>query len=211
MLHLAPSANAQPDRPSDPIARWSRIHRVTATIVVVIVCAIALVSFAGNVHENHFLADDAFISFRYARHLADGLGLVWNPGERVEGYTNFLWVALLAGGMLAGASPEVLSVILGIASGVALLGMLVAFGARRLGWRHPYVYGPVLALGVSRSFTAWCSSGLETRFHDVTCRGEGNPVLPAREGDEPRPPRTGMPWRLRSTKAGRWALGRFLS
>ena len=28
---------------------------------------------------------------RYARNLARGLGLVWNPGERIEGYTNFLW------------------------------------------------------------------------------------------------------------------------
>ncbi|MCA9582185.1 MAG: hypothetical protein KC416_10360, partial [Myxococcales bacterium] len=41
--------------------------------------------------------DDAFISFRYARHLAGGHGLVYNLGERVEGYTNFLWVVLAAG------------------------------------------------------------------------------------------------------------------
>lgn len=34
--------------------------------------------------------EDAFISFRYARNLVDGHGLVFNPGERVEGYTNFL-------------------------------------------------------------------------------------------------------------------------
>src|SRR5262245_49032609 len=41
--------------------------------------------------EAAWLADDAFISFRYARNWAEGQGLVWNPGERVEGYTNFLW------------------------------------------------------------------------------------------------------------------------
>jgi hypothetical protein len=40
--------------------------------------------------------DDAFISFRYAKNLASGLGFVFNPGERVEGYTNFLWVLILA-------------------------------------------------------------------------------------------------------------------
>ncbi len=39
--------------------------------------------------RNRFVQDDAFISFRYARHLVEGHGLVWNPGERVEGYTNF--------------------------------------------------------------------------------------------------------------------------
>lgn len=43
------------------------------------------------------LFDDAFISFRYARNLLEGHGLVWNVGERVEGYTNFLWTLLVAG------------------------------------------------------------------------------------------------------------------
>ena len=38
------------------------------------------------------LIDDAYISLRYAEFLVDGQGLVWNPGERVEGYTNLLWV-----------------------------------------------------------------------------------------------------------------------
>ncbi len=36
------------------------------------------------------LFDDAMISMRYAWHLANGHGLVWNPGEYVEGYSNFL-------------------------------------------------------------------------------------------------------------------------
>ena len=43
------------------------------------------------------LFDDAMISMTYARNLAQGLGPVWNPGERVEGYTNPLWVVFLAG------------------------------------------------------------------------------------------------------------------
>src|SRR3990172_1439759 len=48
--------------------------------------------------ERYFvLFDDAMISMRYARNLAEGYGLVWNPGgERVEGYTNPLWVVFMA-------------------------------------------------------------------------------------------------------------------
>jgi hypothetical protein len=42
------------------------------------------------------LDDDMMISMRYARNLAEGQGLVWNPGERVEGYTNFLWTIVMA-------------------------------------------------------------------------------------------------------------------
>ncbi len=40
--------------------------------------------------------DDAYISYRYARNLVNGNGLVYNPGERVEGYSNFLYVLLMA-------------------------------------------------------------------------------------------------------------------
>ncbi len=40
--------------------------------------------------------DDAYISLRYARNLSDGHGLVFNLGERVEGYTSFAWVVLLS-------------------------------------------------------------------------------------------------------------------
>ena len=42
-----------------------------------------------------WLTDDAMISMRYARNLANGIGLVWNPGERIEGFTNFLWTIFM--------------------------------------------------------------------------------------------------------------------
>lgn len=41
------------------------------------------------------IIDEAYISFRYARNWAEGYGPVFNHGERVEGYTNFLTVVLL--------------------------------------------------------------------------------------------------------------------
>jgi hypothetical protein len=44
----------------------------------------------------YILFDDAMISMRYAYNLAHGLGLVWNPGEYVEGFTNPLWVGYMA-------------------------------------------------------------------------------------------------------------------
>jgi arabinofuranosyltransferase len=44
------------------------------------------------------LPDDPMISMRYARNLAAGHGLVWNAGEQpVEGYSNLLWVLMMAG------------------------------------------------------------------------------------------------------------------
>ena len=50
--------------------------------------------------------DDAFISFRYARNLVDGQGLVFNPGEKVEGYSNFGWVLAFCGGAAPGRRPR---------------------------------------------------------------------------------------------------------
>ena len=54
-------------------------------------------SFVINGVRYFSLFDDAMISMRYARNLANGFGLVWNPGgPPVEGYTNPLWVLFMA-------------------------------------------------------------------------------------------------------------------
>ncbi len=52
------------------------------------------------------LFDDAMISMRYAKNWAHGEGLVWNPGERVEGYSNFGWTAVMAAVHLLGLSSS---------------------------------------------------------------------------------------------------------
>lgn len=66
-----------------------------------------------------FLSDDALISLRYADRFADGLGLTWTDGERVEGYTDLLWVLLTAGLHFLGLD------LIGAARGLAFLGCLV--------------------------------------------------------------------------------------
>lgn len=43
-----------------------------------------------------FVKDDAYISWRYAHNFVKGQGLVFNPGERLEGFTNFLWTIFLS-------------------------------------------------------------------------------------------------------------------
>jgi len=53
-----------------------------------------------------WLGDDPMISMRYARNLAQGHGLVYNPGEPVEGYTNFLWALCMAGAHLLPVSTS---------------------------------------------------------------------------------------------------------
>lgn len=60
-------------------------------------CFIYRTSFVIDGQRYFALFDDAMISMRYARNLAHGYGLVWNPGgARVEGYTNPLWTLYMA-------------------------------------------------------------------------------------------------------------------
>ena len=72
----------------------------------------------------NFTQDDAFISYRYVRNLVAGHGLVFNPGERVEGYTNFMWIILLAVFTRLGLDTILASKILGVTSGCIALVLL---------------------------------------------------------------------------------------
>ncbi len=118
-----------------------------------------------------FLTDDAFISFRYVRNLLAGHGLVFNPGEYVEGYTNFLWVLELAALWgLFGVRPEHAAPWLSVAYTGGTLAALWWWLARAP-TRHDRGFLAWLALGLlcsSATFAVWTSGGgLETR--QFTC------------------------------------------
>src|SRR5688572_19988959 len=74
------------------LLRWLR--RELPALSVVTLGAVVLLVHADRYMP--FFADDSFISMRYAERLLEGKGLTWNDGERVEGYSNFLWVLAVA-------------------------------------------------------------------------------------------------------------------
>ena len=112
-----------------------------------------------------FVNDDAYISFRYARNLAEHGQLVFNLGERVEGFTNFLWTVLLAGGVALGISPVVLSRFLGVAFAVGTLSLTVRIGLR-LDSERPMPGQAIAPIGLAAlgAFACWCTGGLETQL-----------------------------------------------
>jgi arabinofuranosyltransferase len=68
--------------------------RVPYIVFVLVGSAVAAVMWPSRLS---YPIDDTFITFRYAENLANGFGLVWNAGgPPTEGYTNFLYVLLLA-------------------------------------------------------------------------------------------------------------------
>jgi arabinofuranosyltransferase len=86
-----------------------------APLAAALVAAAHAASFLG-----HGPCDDDFITYRYARNFVEGHGLVFNLGERVEGFSAPGWMFLVAAGLRLGIDPEVFSVALSIFScGVA--------------------------------------------------------------------------------------------
>jgi len=112
--------------------------------------------------------DDTFICFRYAANWLAGDGLVFNPGERVEGYSDFLWVALSAG-LLALGIPALVGVkVVGLASAVGLAVATWALGLRLFADRPGGAGAAALAGGLlclNTSVAFWSQAGLETVFY----------------------------------------------
>lgn len=132
-------------------------------VAVALLCAVVAIAAAWQSRRYDFLSDDAFISFRYAVNLAAGDGLVFNPGDRVEGYTNLLYVLLLAGLARCGADPVGAGRAIGILS-TAMLALL-AFGVVvRPGRRDAYAFGAIAAaaLLLNPFLAIWIGGGLET-------------------------------------------------
>jgi arabinofuranosyltransferase len=116
--------------------------------------------------------EDAFIDFRVVQHLLAGNGPVYNLGERVEAYTNPLWVAILAllsaplRPFLGERIPiEWIAFVLGLAGTVSGL-LLAELGALRLARAQGRSGRPLplgaLAVAALPPMWSFATSGLET-------------------------------------------------
>jgi len=112
----------------------------------------------------NYLADDAYIYFRYAQNWADGHGPIWNVGEDpVEGYTGILWLLpLTAAGKLGLDVPEAARY-LGFALAVGCLAALYPLNAALPGGLErplaPVIAG--LGLAAASPFATWTWAGME--------------------------------------------------
>ncbi len=107
--------------------------------------------------------DDAYISLRYARNLVSGAGLVYNPGEFVQGYTNFLWVMIMAAVLALGLPAVPTLCALGGLAGAAVLVLTALWSFRRVapGLQISAGVAPVLLVS-NLGLVVWSLRGLET-------------------------------------------------
>jgi len=123
-------------------------------------------------HYMGYVKDDTFISMRYARNLALGHGLVFNYGDRLEGYTNFLWVLLTVPSYWLGVDPlhwvKAMSCLFG------QLGIIVSWAIARhftdgrsvlIPWSAAALYA------ASPTVILWSVAGLEPTLVAVLCGG----------------------------------------
>lgn len=109
-----------------------------------------------------WMLDDAFIYLRYAQNWVEGHGPNYNVGERCEGYSSFLWIALLAAGHALGGDLVVL------ARAASIVPALIAFVLVQQAWR--WIPGlsrntaamAAMLLAGHAAFVPWAISGMET-------------------------------------------------
>lgn len=147
-----------------------RLIKQIAWLDVILLAASVGVLLYGCLYWRGLWADDAFISFRFARNLADGFGPVYNPGERIEGYTSPLWVFGMAGAIKSGIDPAWLARRVGVGSAIGLLVLLyrslVQVGV--LGW------GAALTTFLLSSCIlvhTWTMAGMETLLYSLILFG----------------------------------------
>ncbi len=153
---------------------------------------LGLLVFGAGVWALHgFLVDDAYIGLRYVRQALRGQGWVYNVGERVEGYSNFLWLVLLLPVVGAGVDGVLAAKVLGIAAGAGALAAGWALARRLLqeedlpeGWAG---WAAVL-LGCNPAFAAWAVGGLEAPLFALLV------ALAALRLGEERQRGSGFPW-----------------
>lgn len=142
-----------------PQAAWWRV--LVGSKQMVYALAIILI-FLGHTLYLSVVAEDAFITYRFARHLAAGYGLVWNIGEGpVEGYTNFLWLLLSALLLKAGLDVLLFTQLFGILASLVTLVYTYRFAQTILNLSAGHALLPCLFLAASGPFATWAASGME--------------------------------------------------
>jgi hypothetical protein len=93
-----------------------------------------------------YAAEDAYITFRYARNLAHGFGWVYNPGERVFGFSSPLWTAWMALGFRLEVPPVLWARITTLIAEIFLLVAVVALLRRHASQAAAWCFALFFAL-----------------------------------------------------------------
>jgi arabinofuranosyltransferase len=147
-------------RSDNPILRGAAISPLSTWACLLVSIAIILA------YSWYFLpqsSDHAMIAYRYSERLLNGHGLTWNDGEFVEGYSNLLWVLIVAAGGLVQPDLVLVGWVVGLTANACVLVALFWTFRRTPGGAAPFaVVSGLLVLSLSSAFVHWGVGGLET-------------------------------------------------
>ncbi len=125
------------------------------TIRIVIISLLLILMFTAI--RNAWISDDAYISFRTVFMFTEGHGLTFNIDERVQTFTNPLWVLLLSGFYFFTDEAFVTSLSLSIVCTAICVWLLAA----KTGNWKPACIIALISLMLSKAFVDYSTSGLE--------------------------------------------------
>src|SRR3982751_1681950 len=109
-----------------------------------------------------FVADDSFISFRYVARLLEGKGLTWTEGRPVEGYSNLLWILVLAGATkLVHGELWVIAGCINYLCSLGSLWLLLKMVAKMTGNNRTALAWSTALFSLSAPVAIWINGGLE--------------------------------------------------
>ena len=199
--------------PAEIFFPWNRVvgHALLFGLILALFLAAFDSSLAGGPHWRHWLAwflfvagfilvvsrawvsEDAFITLRHVENLLDGYGPVFNPGERVEGFTHILWMAVITVFRAAGISAKGAVMIPALICTLLTLYLILVRspGTARPGAGKRWWINPALPLLLGTSgFIDFSTSGLETPLSFLLLAGYA--LLLRRE----KPDARGIGWLL---------------
>jgi hypothetical protein len=110
-----------------------------------------------------WIVDDLYIYFRYVNNILDGNGIVYNPGDRVEGVSGFSWLMALTVFGYLGLPLELTSKISGLT--LALVNLFLIFKISLKAGLGKLSYLACILMLFNLPFVLWSISGFEIMFY----------------------------------------------
>jgi len=132
-------------------------HDISCLIILYLIFLVIAIQFFG------WIIDDLYIYFRYVNNFVHGSGIVYNPGEYVEGFSSFSWLMILSvfgfSGMPLELSAKLISLFLVLVNLILIYKISIKQGLGKLSFLV------CLLMLFNLPFILWSVSGFEGMFY----------------------------------------------
>jgi arabinofuranosyltransferase len=147
-MSLEPLAPSSPVLKSD-FDQGQKTYRIVLAVLIILFCIVLI--------RRAWICDDAYITFRTVDNFIHGYRLTWNVTERVQAFTNPLWMFVLS--LVYFFTHEIYITSLVVSILLAILVLIIL--ARKLAVSTIGAFFALLVLTLSKAYMDYSTSGLE--------------------------------------------------